>query len=59
MQAWSYYEIATSHVIVNYIAVITANSNVDKNKRNPLLQLVNPLTAYSKQIQLWHIHLTF
>ena len=30
--AWSYYEIATSHVTVIYIPVITANSNVDKNK---------------------------
>lgn len=52
MLHWSYYEIATSHVTMNYIAVITANSNVDKNKRNPLLHLVNPLTAYSKLIQL-------
>jgi hypothetical protein len=58
MLAWSYYKIPTSHVTVNYIPVITANSNVDKYKRNPLLHLVNPLTAYSKQIQLWHIHLT-
>ena len=52
MLAWSYYKITTSHVTVNYIAVITANDNVDKNNQNPLLHLVISLTAYSKQIQL-------